>query len=468
MMEKASKREYLFLILLPISFVLLPILTFVTYYLHIEGAMRKYGVISIEFALFLYFSIILIIEIKKGVFTKNELRVFFIPIIVYTICFVYSIISFNLNPLVIENSIKFLLMGVPAYTTGILCYKYNLQKKFLLNLERWGLIALPAAIIYISRMFLFSSSSKFNELISLGTHNYMNVAYSFLPFLLASLVLLSNSEISFILVRKYKASNFLRICNIILLFTAITFTATRGPILCVLFLGLMILVVSIVKRSNFVKAALISALLFTIFLLSVFVVLPTLFETSNRIISTFDMEQYEIAEGFDEYGDAIISSDVNLIRELANTEEYKNGEIPLRMHRLTLARVAFSEMQDRNFIFGMGPMGFELKYQGYSPHNLVVQLIVELGIFGILFIAMIIILLFSAIFRVKNNYFKSAILLFIIGYIPYFMLSGSIWTNQMLVFAIGYSIFQLKCFDKGDDNNSRTYLDNKLNSSEYM
>jgi O-antigen ligase len=90
----------------------------------------------------------------------------------------------------------------------------------------------------------------------------------------------------------------------------------------------------------------------------------------------------------------------------------------------------------------MGPLGFKLKYFGYHPHNIILEFLVEFGmIFGGAAVLLLFYVFSTFLIRIKNLNSSSQIaLLFAIAFMPMFLLSGTIWTNPIVLFLAGYSV----------------------------
>ncbi|SMF79448.1 O-antigen ligase family protein [Candidatus Pelagibacter sp. HIMB1321] len=149
-------------------------------------------------------------------------------------------------------------------------------------------------------------------------------------------------------------------------------------------------------------------------------------------------------------------------KELSLIEKIENITIFSSDHHghLVIAKDLFI----KNPIFGVGPKGFRyycrtVEYDppkgvcSTHPHNILAQLLAELGFFGFLFYFIFIIYIFQLIFshdKNKINYFDNKLIIILIGLFinlfP-FLPSGNFfnnWISSFLYFKIGLMLFSLK------------------------
>jgi O-antigen ligase len=93
----------------------------------------------------------------------------------------------------------------------------------------------------------------------------------------------------------------------------------------------------------------------------------------------------------------------------------------------------------------MGSFAFQEKYNGYYPHNMLLEFISELGlIIGGGVILFIVWLFIRLLLRTKKDKETAYMFLYICAFIPMLMVSGTIWCSPMLMFALGFALFNKK------------------------
>lgn len=101
-----------------------------------------------------------------------------------------------------------------------------------------------------------------------------------------------------------------------------------------------------------------------------------------------------------------------------------------------LYRLALAEFRE-NWLTGLGPVGYYSKYNN-TPHNILLELLCELGVLGIAVIAGIAFLALKMLFRIKENFTYAIFMCMSTVCFINLMVSGSIWSSSDFYLWLGY------------------------------
>ena len=387
---------------------------------------------------------------------KNLIILIFIPIL-YLFLFLLSIFNLGFDFEIKTIIGQFVLNGLPALIVGFMCARYDLGVSLLLFIEKFSIIIFPAIIIYIFRIFFLNEELGFVELHKLGQIDYLYLGYSLLSLFLASslLFLIKGSGIF-----NYRLVLILGYCM------GIIVSQARGAALGAFVLLAFMFFTNIYNRKKVLLLTLLSLLLFLVYglLLDSFPSRYRLTDESLKINSNsknIDFEAiYETGsfQFFSDYSHLGVEIDpvtrtcsINSkeVSDHLSTDEkfYKkllDSDCEIKLSRPSLFIISINEIA-KNPLTGMGPLSFKLKYFGYHPHNIILELLVELGvIFGGGIVALLTYVFFVFFVRIKNLNSSSQIAFFFgIAFMPMFLLSGTVWSNSIFLFLAGYSVMFL-------------------------
>jgi hypothetical protein len=388
--------------------------------------------------------------------------------IVYAIFYMIAIISRGFSTILVTHASQFVALSLPVYVVAVYCARYRCGITLLRGIEKWGVVLLPAAIGYIMRVLFLSEIISLNfPVTDLGIFSYLTLAYYFLPPFVCSLLLITFNKMS---TKVY----LLRTGVIIIFCAAIVASMTRGALICVAFVTICILLYALITRHNR-KTAVINTGVVILTTVIVFTMPLTVSVLQNMVqsiqqgvqeaqgtqgtqgvqeaqkkdkksikgvqVRLFTAE-YEMTGKDVDTGEYIIISNPKTLDKLILDDKKVDNEY--RFDRPALYYLALGEF-NKSKIFGMGSLAFQEKYNGYYPHNMLLEFISELGlIIGgavILFIAWLFIRL---LLRTKKDKNAAYMFLYICAFIPMLMVSGTIWCSPMLLFASGFALFTKK------------------------
>ena len=140
----------------------------------------------------------------------------------------------------------------------------------------------------------------------------------------------------------------------------------------------------------------------------------------------------------------------NVKQKIINGEIYKenleNNEFTLEKveeyefitQRLVLYKYAWEEFK-KSPVFGNGFLYYQNKYGTY-PHNWFLENLCDLGIvYTVCINAIIIFIIVLALKETKGNHYARGIIFVCMSYIPVYMLSGSIYINETIIFSVVFA-----------------------------
>ncbi|MCM8594236.1 O-antigen ligase family protein [Accumulibacter sp.] len=395
----------------------------------------------------------------------------------FVVCFVVAIGNFGLDPYLRKAAGQFALNALPAYVVGVYCAANRAGEDLLRGIEQCGLLIAPAAAIYVLRFFIFTDEIYTADLKRLGGIDYMSFAYGLVAFMVASCLLLFDERAA----RKLLLGRWLLVWTYWL---AIVFSQTRGAVLGIaIFLCCLVVAKFRVQKKRVLLLALSCLLIFVVSLQ----VLPGLFGERNVRFSKeytkealsfsgevatfigeeegplpgaagqdsklcrtdrpgcrFLLENQENGVFFDPAKGLCTIDNKEIARQIVIDEalysSLKEAGCTIKLSRMALIVIATEEIKKR-LLLGMGPLAFQVRYFGFHPHSLFVELLAELGlVLGGLIVCAIGYLTYACLRRSKAMEGDHNILLFGSAYIPMFLVSGTIWGDALFSFVIGYIV----------------------------
>lgn len=313
--------------------------------------------------------------------------------------FLYNLI-FKRNDKTISYLIEFVMYGVLSL---IYVYFINLKDKFIY----YNCIA-------ACMVFLIFSIVPIVGYEKLGMTNYMDFGFAVaLP-----------AYMSILLGRKYFKKNYLIIIEIFC-FVEILFYANRSCLLSIAFLWLLVYIIDVKKKPFHMLIALL--------LLSIGVVMIINFK---EIVNWVNDEIF-------------VKNDLNVRawQKIMAFVQNQNWDA-LFSGRLQIWQNAINMIKEKPW-FGWGVGAFENIYgDGYYTHNLILEVLVELGcIFGILFLTILIIKIFK-LMSSKDRALKMLSILFLAMVFPKLLLSSlyykDIWFWGLIALILKYGKKELK------------------------
>lgn len=444
-----------FYLLLPVPLIVVPALWVLAYYLRIHETQAAYIVnVGLRVGLAAFFcalAIGLVATEKRG--APVQLILFAVPLF-FAVCLCAVFAAHGFDPILKQVAGQFFLNALPAFVVGVYCAKYRKGLDLLRGLEACGLVFVPAALIYIGRLFVFPDQYWELGLSNLGRLTYMSFAYGLMPVIAASCLLLVNEQVP---------KSGWRWCVIFIYWLALTLTQTKGAVLGFLLFLIALVICNFKGNKRPAITLLIACVMCFVFSVAV---LPRVLGASNdrfstehiggaigftggapKVTSLSGREFLQENEGngvaiYRTTGECVVQS-----KEIAKRialdetlrEALRRSSCAIRLTRPALLTVSLEEIKNQPW-FGMGPMGFQFRYFGIYPHNIAIELLVELGVlFGGAVLAVLCYwayALFQAAREVKSH---RLILLFSVSYIPMFLVSGSLWGDMAFLFCLGYA-----------------------------
>lgn len=459
------KNEKIFDFISPIYALSSGFVNIIAYYLglhSIHNARKIFTFTLLFIFLIIAFHRFLVLFFDKKYF-KKILKVSLIPTLFLILLFI-GVIKYNFNQQVLIYLSSFILYVLPMFVVALDLVFNEKIEKFIKGYIRIAIILLPAIIIYILRIIF--AEDKWSMLY-LGDISYLSLAYTFMPIVFA----LSLN------ITKYTPKNknvFILLHIFLFLSTSvISISGTRGAIISLYWFALLFLFLQLIKKEINKKAVI-------VFLIIVLSATGALFLSPRKVAMEefvtaipngyFDMAFDKVTEGETEQSveptqsaesvqSAAPTQSIEPTQPVEPTqsiepaqmdnaldtesEELTSESIPDGLSRFAYYKNAIIEFLKKP-LTGIGPFSYTIKY-GVYPHNYLLEILCEYGIIIflsiILFLAYIFLKLFT-LSRFSTNI--ECIFLFICGFIPKMMLSGSIYTGEILLFAIAYGILHSK------------------------
>ena len=438
--------------LLPLSFCIGNLINILLFYLglaYTDNAVRDVVFIIGNVLFTLVAAVALLSVLRFGRMKCRTLLPLGIVLLFYMVCYLMVPLRHGFTSSWIHSAGQFACFSFPAFCAGIYAAVKQQEETLFASLERLGFCAAPAALIYLNGALF--GCNPFHDGWYLGIINYMDLAYTIMPFLLALVVQFSEKRPLTILGRTLAYPQWVRGVLIALFWVVICATGTRGTYFCVLGFCVFLVVSSLIHRSNRRRTMVVSAAMALLLFFNIFVYSPKGFNTWRMKSFLDGLANGEIVTGtdvenVDDYLKDMVKADGD--RQIANrpeddpaagdfAEDHVGAKNLTFRNRGTLFKLAIMEFQ-KSPIVGMGPMGYSIKY-GLYPHNAILQILCETGIIGFLFFMTFIIWAIIRMLRIgrRRKEIRYLILLFV-AYAIQANISGDLWNCSALLCALGY------------------------------
>lgn len=390
----------------------------------------------------------------------------------------FILIIFNLIyilPLMVHPEkitiLQYLMFIVPITLFSLMLSEDDTIKELFFRYFKYAAIVLFfIAIVYIALQTV-STERERNGVDLIHNMSYGDMGYLFLNGFLASVIYCKE--------KKY----FIGLLGMIVFSLGVFFSGTRSAVICILFVIVLWIALALLnkKTSKSEKRLLLVGISVIILTLVVGVVtIPSgsrlnffkidftdpnfslksiIFETEQdnindiMVIYTPTNEERPISEIYEEEiikSDRTKSETQNLLREdvsenrneyikLINEEDREFAEnYKIINHRTFLWHVAIEEYK-KHPVIGNGARYYMLKYNGFFPHNIILEALVDFGVIGALLVIMIGLYCFIRAVRYylktnDDNCFLLIILLF--SHVPRYLLYTSLYSNYTIAMTI--------------------------------
>lgn len=438
--------------LLPLSFCIGNLINILLFYLglaYTDNAVRDVVFIIGNVLFTLVAAVALLSVLRFGRMKCRTLLPLGIVLLFYMVCYLMVPLRHGFTSSWIHSAGQFACFSFPAFCAGIYAAVKQQEETLFASLERLGFCVAPAALIYLNGALF--GCNPFHDGWYLGIINYMDLAYTIMPFLLALVVQFSEKRPLTILGRTLAYPQWVRGVLIALYWVVICATGTRGTYFCVLGFCVCLVGLSLLHRSNRRRTMVVSAAMALLLFFNIFVYSPKGFNTWRMKSFVDGLTNGEIVTGtddenVDDYLEDMVKADGD--RQIANrpeddpaagdfAEDHVGAKNLTFRNRGTLFKLAIMEFQ-KSPIVGMGPMGYLVKY-GLYPHNAILQILCETGIIGFLFFMTFIIWAIIRMLRIgrRRKEIRYLILLFV-AYAIQANISGDLWNCSALLCALGY------------------------------
>ena len=435
--------------LLPLSFCIGNLINILLFYLglaYTDNAVRDVVFIIGNVLFTLVAAVALLSVLRFGRMKCRTLLPLGIVLLFYMVCYLMVPLRHGFTSSWIHSAGQFACFSFPAFCAGIYAAVKQQEETLFASLERLGFCVAPAALIYLNGALF--GCNPFHDGCYLGIINYMDLAYTIMPFLLALVVQFSEKRP---LGRTLAYPQWVRGVLIALFWVVICATGTRGTYFCVLGFCVCLVGLSLLHRSNRRRTMVVSAAMALLLFFNIFVYSPKGFNTWRMKSFVDGLANGEIVTGtdvenVDDYLEDMVKADGD--RQIANrpeddpaagdfAEDHVGAKNLTFRNRGTLFKLAIMEFQ-KSPIVGMGPMGYSIKY-GLYPHNAILQILCETGIIGFLFFMTFIIWAIIRMLRIgrRRKEIRYLILLFV-AYAIQANISGDLWNCSALLCALGY------------------------------
>lgn len=376
-------------------------------------------------------------------------------LVFFAVCYGAAFWKHGLNGKLLHHAQQFAVFCVPAFCAGIYGAMHRGERTFFAVLESFSFLAFPGAVIYCNSTLFDCLPWNYGG--DLGILNYMTLAYTFMPFLLAHIISFAK-QADWTLPftdRKVRRPQLLRGIFIAFYWVAIMASATRGAYVCVAgFCALLVLFALLRRGPAFKPVFCVSAAMALVLLFNLFIYAPPGFSRMQRMNLFLDAlkehqlvttkEDPSIADRLDELVE--MDDDQQVVNHPVDGSEETDpsgsgdGTATLQVHnRGTLFKLAIKEFR-KSPLTGMGAVSFAIKYGEY-PHNVVFEMLCETGLIGTLLLLPLICWTLIKLLRLGWRDQDSLYLfLFFMAYAIQANLNGSLWTSPALFCVLGYGI----------------------------
>ena len=458
--------------MLPLSFVISSVANIALYYLGLafrENPGREYGFLLCSIVFAVCSGIALLYLLKKERFPVRTWVLVCSVMLFFGVCFIVGFIRNGFDSLLFLYFQRFVVFAVPSFFAGICAAKWGSVKHFIPSLEKLSFFVLPAAVMYFNQVLF--DANPFNWGRDLGIINYMSFAYTLMPFLLAHMLgFAENAALEgFGNKKQFEHAQAARLALILIYWIAIYSSGTRGAVVCVVIFSGLLLLHKIVHRMKIKSAAIMVGVMLAVLLFNLTIYAPP----GMKWLSRMDMFLAGLADGkivtavedenVEDNLDSIVMNGLNPKDPTQDTAESADEETvpgtegndknetdaPVQIRsRGTLFKIALKEFL-KSPITGMGPGEYSEKYGKY-PHNAILELLAETGLVGTLFVlALVMIALKRMLVNGWQDNNVQHFLLFIMAYVVYCNISGTVWDCSALLCALGFGlVYQPQKIDK--------------------
>lgn len=443
--------------IMPLSFCATNLANLVLFYLGFgfeENPVRAYGFLLVGslYALLTGLSFLAVLRSRR---LSRRTLLLGAVLLFFAVCFGAAFLKFGFTGSFLYQAKHFVSLALPAFFAGVYGAANGRTRSFFSALESLSFLAFPAAVIYANSVTWNSLPWNYNS--NLGILNYMTLAYSFLPFLLAHLIgYARQSDLQLPFGKKpLRHPQRLRVLFLAYYWLAILVSFTRGAYVCIFgFCVFLVFSLQLHREKTARRIAVISAAMAALLLFNMFVYAPPGLYRVSRVNTFVDgLKAGELVTSRD--GDAAIRDRIDELvsadggQQIANrpadgdpSDPFGNGiaaENPQFGSRGTLFKLAVKEFL-KSPVLGMTPTGFSVKY-GHYPHNAVLELLCETGIVGTGFLLALLLYVFVRLLLIgRKDPDVRYLLLFLLAYAIQANISGSVWECSALLFALGYGI----------------------------
>lgn len=448
---------------LPLSFIFSSLLNFAFYYLglaFLENPARSYGFILGNMVFAVSSGITLLFVLRRYRLTKLSWGLLSAVMAFYVVCYGAGLLSTSSRSVIMGYIPKFIIFCLPAFFAGICGALWQAEKSFFYVLEQLCFFVFPAALIYVNGALF--NCNPFGYGAYLGIIGYMPFAYTILPFLLTLMFRFSDKEdlILPILKRKSGHPQLIRGVFIVVFWLAIIASGTRGAYVGALVFFFLLVFSKLIHREPWKQPMILSLCLLCIFLFNLYIYAPPGFQGVHRMDVFLDglkegqlvTDTSEVTDIDDKLGDLVnadgnqqVTNRPNEGDSEAETPSQEPGEEDIAAENLqignrgTLFKLAIGEFM-KDPLTGMGPGGYEVKY-GNNPHNVILEILCETGIFGtIVWLGLIVLAIVLLIRKGWTNKPVRYLLLFFLIYAVRANIGGYVWTCSYILCALGYGL----------------------------
>lgn len=446
--------------LLPLSFCLGNLINVFFYYLGLafEDNIARQAAFIIGNVLFTVIAFTALLStLRFGHLKLRSLLPLGLVLLFFAGCYIWALIRFGFTGTWTHHAGQFVFFSFPAFCAGVYAARKRYEADFFEILERLGLFAAPAALIYLNGAVF--NCNPFNWGRDLGILNYMTFSYTLMPFLLAMIFQFLEKKPLTLFRRALKYPQRVRGLLIALYWIAIIAAGTRGTYFCVIGFFICLVLSSCLHCESCQKSAILSAAMTFVLCFNIFVYAPQGFNTSRMSIFLQGVSKGELVTTDEDPKvsgkiDDLVKADGD--HQIANRPETPSEpDVPTEPDappqedsaeeniqigsRGTLFKLAIKEFQ-KSPITGMGPMGYTVKY-GMYPHNIPLELLCETGLAG--FVPLMLLILWAIVnllrFGWKQKYVRY-FFLFLTAYVIQANISGNLWYCSPLLCSLGYGL----------------------------
>lgn len=436
--------------LLPLSFLFGSLLNLGFYYVglaYTDNPARTYGFIIGQLLFAVLCGLVFLAAMRHERLHRSAWTGLGLFLLFYCINFVAGFVRHGMNDYWTDYFVHFICFAVPALLAGIFAALSHSEKKFLPLMEKISFFVLPAGVIYFNGLLFNCNPFGYN--CYLGIINYMNFAYTLMPFLLVHIIQFCDcAPLELPLCKRGIAHRqLLRGTLIAVYWIDLIGSGTRGTYVCVAGFCVLLILSKLLHKDGALRAFALSAVMAAVLLFNMFVYAPAgMYAVSRMNIFLDGLKQGEIVTAIDAKDtqdklDSLVSMDGD--QQVANREDSSESapgdaaENVTIINRGTLYKLACKEFL-KSPLIGMGVSGYSIKYVE-QPHNAILDLFCE-G--GILLGGPILLLILWALIRMVllARYDRSIryLLLIFLAYGIRANISGSVWTCAYLLCAVGF------------------------------